>query len=502
MRPTNISDSSSRHQSAINEPPAQDDTMLMGFEFFDENGRLNPRKILFSAQTSPSKANSIVTALFGKVMQWGACRWAENFLQHAQTSQATGTAETRKKIADLLTDIRKSGSVKMTHFFEVSMPVIIKTKNPEDSPATDADLKNKKAPSFQSAPSLINSAEIIQYYSPTSPKKTISLRHALITSPEIKKNESIKSIIDTLINYQNKFSVTGNPENKTTKYITSLFESGFLEYCQFGPSALRNIDIENLDEFLKDYRNNWRTLKDVLNKDQFSQLNDQRKKIIYDIYNYKKLNPDYKEKSKHEKRESITSEKIIDAENSLKYKDIPGLFRSQSDVNFQDLNQVDWESDGLYLQMNDEDALKIRQYFSIAPLDEENFQLAKKIYPISRKIKLTYPADVSGITQDTLTDPQDPGSILSATYAAFLERYTLRTTSDKQSTSVVKKSKKKKSGPKQPARVEKSRKKKKLDDRTEFLRSARKQLDEANALIERMNKKTATSPKKINKNFL
>jgi hypothetical protein len=152
--------------------------------------------------------------------------------------------------------------------------------------------------------------------------------------------------------------------------------------------------------------------------------------------------------------------------------------------------------------MNDEDALKIRQYFSIAPLDAENFQLIKKIYPISRKIQLTYPADVSGITQDTLTDPQDPGSILSATYAAFLERYTLKTTSDKQSTSVVKKSKKKKSGPKQLARVEKTRKKKKLDDGTEFLQSARKQLDKANALIERMNKKTTISPRKINKNFL
>ena len=501
MQPKTTSGSSSRYQPSINEPPTQDDTMLMGFEFFDEKGRLNPRNILFSAQTSPSKANSIVTTLFGKVMQWGACRWAKNFLKHAQTSQAAGTGETREKIADLLTNIRQSGSVKMTQFFEVSMPAIIETKNREDSPATDPNLKNKKASAFQSAPSLINSADVIQYYKPASPQKPISLRNALIKSREIKKNESIKPIIDELINYQKGISETGKMENKLTEYITNLFESGFLEHCQYGSPTLRYIDIENLDKFLKDYRNNFHTLKDVLNKEQFAQLSEQRTKTIADISFYKKSNPDYKEKLSGEKEKSTPSEKIVGAKIPLRYNDIPGLFRNKSDVNYQDLDQVGWGNDDLHLQINSEDALKIRQYFSTAPLDQDHLQLAKKIYSLSRKIQLAHFAGVPAIAQDKPAPPQDPGSLLSETYGAFLERYKLNADNDKKSASITKKSKNKKSGAKERERVEKIRKKK-INDRTEPLQSARKQLDEANALIERINKKNTTSPKKANKHFL
>jgi hypothetical protein len=173
------------------------------------------------------------------------------------------------------------------------------------------------------------------------------------------------------------------------------------------------------------------------------------------------------------------------------------------DVDYQDLYQVDWESDGVYLQINDEDVLKIRQYFFTAPLNEKNFQLAKKIYPLSRKFQHTYLADVLAITQpNTSTDLQNPGSILSVTFGDFFKRYALKATIEKPSISVVKKSKKKKVEPKQPARIKKTRKKRKTNDGTEFLQAARKQPDEANTLIERINKKATASPKKINKNFL
>jgi hypothetical protein len=502
MRPASNSESPPRAPAKPNPTSGEDDTMMMGFEFFNEKGQLSPRKILFTEKTCPNKTQRVLSNLFGTIMKWNAYRWAENFLKHAQTSQAAGTGDRRQKIADLLTAIRQSGSVKMTQFFEVSMPVIIKTKTQEDSPATDTDLKNKKAPAFQSAPSFINSEEIIQYYNSASPQKKIPLRNTLIKTPQIKKNESINSIIDKLVNYQKIFSATGMPENKTTKHITSLFESGFLEYCQYGPTAFRNIEIENLDKFLKDYRNNWRTLEDVLNEDQFFQLNEQRKKIIDDILKYKKSNPDHKEKSQDKEQELITTEKITDTEIPPKYNDIPGIFCGKSDVSYQDLTQVDWERDGLYLQINEEDALKIRDYFSIAPLDEEKLQLAKKIFSLSQKIQLALHRDAPVITEDAQIAPQGPGTILSETYGAFLKRYKLKENSDKKSASVVKKSKRKKNEPKKPTRVEKTRKQKKIDDVTEFLQSHRKQLDEANTLIERINKKATISPKKINKNFL
>lgn len=502
MRPTNSSDSSSRLPSVVNSQPTLDDTMLMGFEFFDEKGHLNPRKVLFSAQTSPSKANSITTALFGKIMQWGASRWAENFLKCAQKNQSASKNETRQKIAELLTDIRKNGSVKMARFFEVSMPVIIETERSEYLTTKNLIPKNKKIPTFHAAPSIINANDVIQYYSTTSPKKSLPLRNGLIGSPKTQRNEFIESIIDKLINYQKIFLATGKPETTLTKYITSVFESGFLEYCQFGPSALRNIDIQNLEIFLRDYRNNWKNLNDVLSDDQFSHLIEQKNKIMVDIASYKKMNYDRERISEEKEENLIKSEMIIDDEKSVKRVRHEGIFHNQPDVNYEDLDRIDWEGNDYHRQISDADARKICQYFSIALPDEENLKLAKRIFSLAKKIQLTALTDAITTADDSPTELKDPGTLLVEAYRDFLERYKRSTDNDKRSVSITKKSKIKKSDTNRPERIEKARKKKKIDGDKNPLQVSRKQYDDSNGVTGRANKKTAASPKKISKHFL
>ncbi|MBM3338189.1 MAG: hypothetical protein FJY60_11000, partial [Betaproteobacteria bacterium] len=79
MRPATNSASKTRALEKSDPTSAENDAMMMGFEFFNEEGQLSPRKILFTEKTCPNKTQREMSHLFGGIMKWNARRWAENF---------------------------------------------------------------------------------------------------------------------------------------------------------------------------------------------------------------------------------------------------------------------------------------------------------------------------------------------------------------------------------------------------------------------------------------
>lgn len=532
MQPKTTSDSSSRYQPSINEPPAQDDTMLIGFEFFDEKGRLNPRKILFSAQTSPSKANSILTNLFGKVMQWGACRWAEKFLEHTQKKYAESTGEPSKNIENLLSDIRESGSVNMTRFFLVSMPFIKQTEGSEENSKTQ---KTEIKSAFHSAPKIINTAEVVQHYSSISPEKKyenthsfqrntnsqfesigllakstvkIDKRHALSGDPAKNPVEN-NNLANSFVNFANEFNETSKGKLSLPKPIADIMESGFFDYCKSGTSSFAYIDVDALENFLASYseKDKWKVFKKLLTEKQFDQLEQHRKKIADDISDFRRTNPRQSSAPTENLKEPINSPTSEKFEAELNAKEARGLFFNQAEISFDDLDEIDWESTDLHHQISLQDAHKIRDYFSSADFNKENLKVSNKIRQQSKALQQHDSFETSNTEKESLDDEQSRSAIISAACGSYLQRFTQNSGNNKELSDNKKLSRTKKSRVKQPGKVRKTngRKKTKVADfasSTEGdIQSARKQLKDANDLIARING-NMKQPAQIKKNYL
>ncbi len=105
MRPATKSTITTRNLEKRDPTSAENDAMMMGFEFIDEKGKFNPRKIFFTKEKYPNKTQRILSNLFGKIMQWSACHWAENLLQNILIDETNANEKIKAQLDNLLQDI-------------------------------------------------------------------------------------------------------------------------------------------------------------------------------------------------------------------------------------------------------------------------------------------------------------------------------------------------------------------------------------------------------------
>ncbi|MFN5353652.1 MAG: hypothetical protein ACK5BB_06640 [Burkholderiaceae bacterium] len=99
--------------SVPTEGSAHDRRLLIDIDFFDEEGRWNPRKVLFCASDRTERASSLWTRCFGGLMSLHAMLWVKNYLktQFPELEQSK----------NMIKQINKTGFVDEKNFIETAI---------------------------------------------------------------------------------------------------------------------------------------------------------------------------------------------------------------------------------------------------------------------------------------------------------------------------------------------------------------------------------------------
>ncbi len=308
MQPSGSSSSSTKPQSL----PATtvDDTLMLAFEFFDENGKLNPRKVLFSAQTSPSRANSLLTTLFGGIMKWNARRWAENYLHDAINAQLGLTSETSEEIQKLIKNIKASKAVTSRDFYSLAADVE-SARNRKSDRLTEHPT-GRVQEFFSRTRKIINSDVLIK----NKLRETAAHPATETTSQQKIRTDQEEDITHRLSNdgpeikHKSPDNTGGSPGTASQKkspeahevigdlwkelsafhggelappLIKDAAQSGFLEYCKTQTLPDRAADRECLESFLRTRSEQWQQYSNILTKDQYQQFTEQRNQALKKI---------------------------------------------------------------------------------------------------------------------------------------------------------------------------------------------------------------------------
>jgi hypothetical protein len=92
--------------------------MMIDVEFFDDAGRWNPRKVLFSAARDEARAASLKVRLFGGIMRMHAVVWAKNYVK-------SKFGDHDPRVNALLTTIKQSSAISYTRF----LPLLAEREN-------------------------------------------------------------------------------------------------------------------------------------------------------------------------------------------------------------------------------------------------------------------------------------------------------------------------------------------------------------------------------------
>ncbi len=93
------------------DPVTSEDAMMIDIQFFDEVGRWNPRKVIFSASVDEARAKSLKVTLFGGIMRLHARVWAKNYVNtHLSHAAAAAT---------FIANVKSSGVVSRRAFFDL-----------------------------------------------------------------------------------------------------------------------------------------------------------------------------------------------------------------------------------------------------------------------------------------------------------------------------------------------------------------------------------------------
>ncbi|MEY3720200.1 MAG: hypothetical protein RL618_719, partial [Pseudomonadota bacterium] len=82
--------------------------LMLDIDFFDLNGKWNPRVVLFSAASDPQRARSGLTKIFAGLMKFQARRWAENYFLGALATEE-GPGPNRQAIEKFLENVKRKG---------------------------------------------------------------------------------------------------------------------------------------------------------------------------------------------------------------------------------------------------------------------------------------------------------------------------------------------------------------------------------------------------------
>ncbi len=280
----------------------RDDTLILGFELFDEKGKPRPRKILFSAQASPEKANSLFTKVFGRLMKWSAGRWAENHIRNLINTSTNAPPETIASMRRLLEDVKREGSIKRAALFQISAAAIVL----EDTNSQPSRKQNVSIQSKFSMPEthIINRIAMVEN----------TLSEMLETAPddakpqEIFKGVPVEKIINWITQHISKEKHVGLlqrieslkkndipaheiiaetwKKNSKSPIASKLFkfhkeacESGFIDYCRGAPlSALEN-KLYQLENFVSNHEAAFLAIQDKYSHHQYAKMIEAKNRL-------------------------------------------------------------------------------------------------------------------------------------------------------------------------------------------------------------------------------
>ena len=132
--------------------------LMLDIDFFDQNGKWNPRVVLFSGVSDPQRARSGLTKIFGGLMKFQARRWAENYFLGALATEKSQSPN-KQAIEKFLKNIKRSGVVEEREFYRLAtVDMLQKTcEAPEKSKSTD----DTHQESSKSGARFLNSNEVI-----------------------------------------------------------------------------------------------------------------------------------------------------------------------------------------------------------------------------------------------------------------------------------------------------------------------------------------------------
>lgn len=273
----------------------RDDTLILGFELFDEKGKLHPRKVLFSAQASPKKANSLFNKVFGRLMKWSAGKWAENHIRTLINTSTNAPTQTKASMLRLLKDIKREGNIKRADLFQISAAAIVL----EDTNTQPTHKQNTSTKNEFSLPEahIINRKEMVEN----------TLSEIIETAPdnarpqEIFKGVPVEKIINWITQHISEEKHVGLLKrieslkkndiqaheiiaetwqtNSKLPIVSAFFrfhkeacESGFIEYCRGATLSTLEDKLDQLENFISTYEGEFLAIQDEYSHHQYATI--------------------------------------------------------------------------------------------------------------------------------------------------------------------------------------------------------------------------------------
>ncbi len=341
MSPLDSKTSASPHPSVGS--LSQGDTLMMGFEFIDEKGHFNPRKVLYLGAGSAKQSKGIVGNMINKLREWVAKRWVENYLSDAKIEFQQKSTALITAIDNLLLDIKTTGHIYQRDFTAIANTIELERNqlekmttgteslndSPRKSPRTrllntqqlvfnyydekirEARIKIESNTNHQvSHQSIIDASEWkkIKAILPQKTYEKLMEEHASAIQSSSKKNDEgtpEKSHIAPLSSHM--LVTTTRPEPISSqrsaydairekiiffddlsapppRLLSEIISNGFVDYCKHGYAWLKNLDLDSLEKFASLPAKDWEKYKNLVDsEEQFKELTSKRDQLMIDI---------------------------------------------------------------------------------------------------------------------------------------------------------------------------------------------------------------------------
>lgn len=316
-----------------------------------------------------------------------------------------------------------------------------------------------------------------------------------------------RTIAQEFLAYTTDFNSLSRGNLRLPLPVQAILDSGFIEYCDRGISALQHINLDKLEKFLKQDESKFQVFSRILSPGIFSKLKEKRDEIAQDIAKFRATHPAPSNVSEDDSEREIPLSGVDVSHIYSSTTNVTGLSSEISTITLLKLKKIEWDAAHLLLQISLTDAEKIQADFSTADISEEHLDICKKLGQLARKMQQSYISNPLLFDEENTSNTKDPAHLLSQIYGGFLKRHN-EETSHKARTSKIKKPAKKtrsdkkpkskpkkktektiKPKPKSRPETKKPLEPKTLDESQTLTQEARQQLIDANALIKRMNAK-------------
>ncbi len=287
MRPASNSESPPQTPEKLNPTSGKDDVLMMGFEFFNKEGQLRPRKIIFTDKTCPNETQRVLSNLFRKLMEWNASLWAKNLLEATRVkledkriTQDSANKNVKMQIDSLVQNIRKDGFVRMPELFNLVALADAQAKlaNEDDDQNSIIQTGNRFTP--YSTPFLINHHEVVESQSQRSSSNQEEIGSTKVDAKDTKSDNADLVEACQIIEAEWKIlSEIRDGEHAPPQYKLPV-KSGFLDYCR--GNSIRQKDEQALEQptwntiFFAMDKKEWSYYKNIMTQPQYAAWTKKR----------------------------------------------------------------------------------------------------------------------------------------------------------------------------------------------------------------------------------